>query len=133
MTNADAQQPATGGSVTSGPNDIPPGASGNFNLGQSGGNNYQLYINQAPQKLKFTAALGAQLLARIPKDKPMTIDCVGSKSDLTVADQIISFLVQNGYDARPGSLTTGIINPAPERPLTWDVATSTLTVAPNVH
>jgi hypothetical protein len=56
---------------------VPSGASGNFNFNQQGGTNYQFYVNPAPQKLAFTDALGAELPAKIPIDKPITVEAVG--------------------------------------------------------
>jgi hypothetical protein len=59
---------------------IPPGVSGSFNFGQRSGNNYQTYINQTLKKLKLTDAVDAELLAKLPREKPLTIQSVGSPS-----------------------------------------------------
>jgi hypothetical protein len=79
-----------------GQNSIPPGMSGNFNFNQQGGTNYQTYINQLPPKLSLTAQVEQELLANLPKDKPITIIATGSLSDLQVGVQIGISLQQMG-------------------------------------
>jgi hypothetical protein len=129
-----AQPPTNqpGGNMTNGSDQRPsPGASGNFNINQQGGNSYQTYINQAPEKLRFTDALGAELLTKIPKDKPISVVATGSASDLSVGQQIYNFLITNGYQV---PLTTvGVLVPPLDRPLTRNAAASVLTVAPSVR
>ncbi|WP_146101829.1 hypothetical protein [Rhodopila globiformis] len=111
---------------------VPPiGASGNFNFNQSGGVVNQTYINQAPGKLEFSDALGTELLAKIPKGKPITVIVTGSRSDIQIGHQINNFLVANGYQTRFSII--GMMIPQPDRPITWDAATSELVVAPSVR
>jgi hypothetical protein len=105
----------------------PSGASGNFNYNQQGGVTNQTYINKAPQKLTFSDALGAELLAKLPKDKPINLMVVGSNSDASVGAQIADFLTANGYKVQISRI--GILVPPPDHPLTWVAASSSLIVA----
>jgi hypothetical protein len=109
----------------------PPAPSGNFNINQQGGVNSQTYINQAPERLKLTDALETELLANIPKDKAIKLIVAGSNSDADVGIQIGNFLRANGYSV--GISHVGILIPAPDHPLTWVAATSTLIVAPSAR
>jgi len=130
--NAQAQpSPTTQGSSTLTNDQSPSGASGNFNFGQQGGNNYQVYVNQNQGKLQFTDDVANQLLSAIPKDKPLTVLAVGSQSDIAVGQQILEFLHSNGYQARME--TFGMLIPPPDGPLTWNPKTSVLTVAPSAR
>jgi hypothetical protein len=128
-----SQQPTPGASMSdeSKQPSSTPNQSGNFNSNQQGGVTNQTYINQAPEKLKFTDALGAELLARLPKDKPITIRAVGSQSDQMVGIQIANFLKSNGYHIMIGLY--GGISPPPDHPLTWNAIALELTVAPSVR
>jgi hypothetical protein len=113
------------------PPTLPSGASGNFNFDQKGGTTNQTYINQAPPKLSFTPALGAELLTKIPKDKPITVEGVGSPSDWAVTRQIADFLVANGYQITLNLI--GVSVPIPDHTLAWNAAFHVLTVAPSVR
>jgi hypothetical protein len=109
----------------------PPGASGNFNYNQQGGVANQTYINQAPPKLTFSDALGAELLAKLPKDKPINLMVVGSNSDAAVGMQIADFLTANRYKVQISRI--GVLVPPPDHPLTWVAASSSLIIAANVR
>jgi hypothetical protein len=108
-----------------------PGASGNFNLSQQGGNNYQTYINQVPEKLKLTDSLRAKLLAKLPRDKTITVQAVGSQSDQMVGKQISDFLAANGYRVVLNRI--GVISPPPNSAIAWNANGAELTVAPSVR
>jgi hypothetical protein len=107
--------------------------SGNFSINQQGGSINQTYINQVPEKLKFTAALGSELLTKIGKEKPVKIMAVGSSSDRNVGEQIGKFLHENGYVVTVMSI--GVMGPPPEQPITLTELPSEwrLIVAPGVR
>ena len=107
------------------------GASGNFNFNQQGGTVNQTYVNQAPPKLKFTEALGAEVVAKLPRDKPIRVAAVGSKADQAVGVEFANFLQSRGYTVTLALI--GIMGPPPDHPLTWDADASQLIVAPGVN
>lgn len=109
----------------------PPGATGNFNYNQQGGVTNQTYINEAPPKLSFSDALGAELLSKIPKDKPINLMIVGSNSDAEVGMQIANFLTTNGYKVQISRI--GMLVPPPDHPLTWVASSSSLIVAASIR
>jgi hypothetical protein len=61
---------------------VPP-VVGNNNYNQQGGINNQIYINQSTTRLKLTPAIKSELLARLPKDKLISLEVIGS--DLPVS------------------------------------------------
>ncbi len=86
---------------------------------------------QAPPKLTFSDALGAELLAKIPNDKRISVRTVGSGSDQAVGTQVVAFLLANGYEVNHHSI--GMLVPPPDKPLSWDPEGLTLTVAPSAR
>ena len=107
--------------------------SGNFSINQQGGSLTQNYINQVPEKLKFTDALCTELLAKIGKDKPLRIIAVGSSSDQIVGQQINTFLRANGYET--SLMTVGVMGPPPDQALTLSEFPNArqLVVAPSIR
>jgi hypothetical protein len=59
------------------------------NIGQQ--NNF--YFAPTPRRLEFTEALGLELLAGIPKNKPVHVIAFGSNSDQMIGVQIVNFPV----------------------------------------
>ena len=110
---------------------IPPNASGNFNFDQRGGTVNQTYINQAQPRLRLTDALKGNLLSRIPKDKKINVQVIGSTSDIQVGIQINEFLKSKGYST--DLMTVGMRIPPPDHALSWEPGNSTLVIAPSVR
>jgi hypothetical protein len=107
----------------------PPSINGNCN--NIGSNNFNCNtLNVVPQKLRFTDAVGEQLLSTIPKGL-VNVQAVGSLSDQNVGFQIANFLKSHGYFVQISRI--GQMMPPPDRPLMWDAASATLTVAPSVR
>lgn len=111
----------------------PATSSGNFSINQQGGSVNQTYINQVPERLIFSDALGRELLAKIGKDRPVEVIAVGSNSDMLVGRQIHAFLRDNGYSVTLE--TYGMIAEVPEQALTMTELPSVrrLIVAPSVR
>jgi hypothetical protein len=103
-------------------------AGGDVHIGRIG----DTYIFNLPPKaepLRLTEALKADLLARIPKERPITIRGVGfGPQTQEIVAQIEKFLKENGYTFAE-VYTVGALMPAPRGQLVWD-GHSILTVAP---
>jgi hypothetical protein len=114
----------------------PPAVNGNCNT--FGNNNFNCNtLNVVPERLGLTETLKADLLAKVPKNKPGQVNIYGpSQADLRVGMQILDFLKMNGYNASLGE-TAMYAAPMPDKPLTLlNSPTSsswTLTVAPSVR
>jgi hypothetical protein len=123
---SDKPSPPSGPSGNSGI--VAPNNSGIITQGQTGNNTV---INQAPGKLQFSDALGAELLAKIPNNKLINLMAVGSPSDQNVGLQIAKFLQAHGYQLSISII--GMMAPPPDRTLVWDAARSELIVAPSAR
>jgi hypothetical protein len=105
-----------------------PDNRGIITQGQSGGTNI---INQAVPDLVFTPQVAADLLAKIPKGKPIFIEIIGPKpSDIATGIQIKDFLIANGYQVKYSSAMNRL--PQPPYQLEWNPTASVLTIAPSV-
>ena len=108
----------------------PPSINGNCNNFGNHNTNCNTF-NFGPQKLQFTDALGAVLLAKLPKENGIDILAVGSPSDWNVGQQIYDFLKSNGYQV--SIQRAGVLAPPPDGPLVWNTQNSVLTVAPSAR
>lgn len=108
-----------------------PSVNGNCNAIGNNNSACNTY-NLGHTRLRFSRSLGAELLAKLPKGNPITIETVGSPSDWNVGVEIANFLFANGYNiARFDRI--GVLSPPPDHPLEWNQKTSTLIVAPSVQ
>ena len=106
----------------------PPSINGSCNA--IGNNNSNCTTNNyGPQKLAFGSALTSWLLANVSKDKPLSVEGIGSDSDFDVAVKVFNFLQQNGYLVTINR--TGIKSPPPSQQLMWDPRERTLIIAPS--
>ena len=106
----------------------PPSINGNCNaIGNSNSN--CTTNNYGPQKLAFGPALTSWLLANVSKDKPLSVEGIGSDSDFNVAVEVFNFLQQNGYSVTLNR--TGVRSPPPSHHLMWDPTTRNLIIAPS--
>ena len=111
----------------------PPPTGDCSNSGTVYGNNSpncdNTFNNFGPQKLSLTDDIKQQMLTSIPKGKPININIIGSTIDQRIGSEFTNFLAQNGYSVTVTRI--GVLAPPPDGPLTWDGASSTLTISPS--
>jgi hypothetical protein len=107
-----------------------PNITGNCN---AVGSNNSLCNNYGPQRLTFSAALGDELLARMPIKKKVVIRSVGGEADQIVATDIQTFLHQNGYDVSRTMI--GMLVPPPDHKISLGENPDAyiLTIAPGAY
>jgi hypothetical protein len=112
-----------------------PPISGNCNAIGNGNSNCSPTYNLAPQRLRLNDNLRAEILKRIPLNKPGHIEIIGAtQADQNVGMEIFGFMKQNGYSLGE-PLTEGQVIPAPSTPLTFaeDSTSWTLTISPSAR
>lgn len=88
-------------------------------------------VNLGRQKFAFTDEVGQQLLAKLPRGKPIVMHSIGSQSNQQIANKIQQFLTNNGF--RVQRCVFGVKAPPPDQPLTIEDCGDRLilTVDPN--
>jgi hypothetical protein len=67
-----------------------------------------------PRRAEFDAGVKANILQKIPKDKPVELMAFGSQKDWLIGAAVAEFMANNGYQVR--FTPNGVMIPAPEVP-----------------
>lgn len=78
------------------------------------------------QQFEFTSDIAAELLAKVPKNKAIDVEIIGSQRSQQIGQNIVGFLRANGYSISE-VITIGMKVPPPSGPLSLEG--NTLTIA----
>ncbi len=72
-------------------------------------------VNIGPKKLEFSEEIGKEILGKLSRDKPISLQSIGSNCDQQVADEFQAFLENSGYKISRASI--GMMIPPPDHPI----------------
>jgi len=98
---------------------------------QSGGTNN---IVVGPIRLAFDKAIGEELVQKLPRGKPITLQSIGSQRDQAVADEYQQFLQSRGINVAERHIIGMLVPPPDQKISILDMGQKVVvTIAPSVN